>query len=772
MSEVLGAALSYVERGWPVVPLYGVDDDACRCRAGADCPPKNRGKHPVGGRDGWRIISTAEQAEGWFAHRRHDNLGMVTGPDAGIFVLDVDGAAGVAALAGLVEDHGAMAPTRIVRTGSGGLHYIFRHPATFSVHNSAGWLGQGLDVRGEGGQVVAPPSVSGLGAYEVLLDLEPAVAPAWLLDLVREHARQVAEGKSAEVVKGEPVEIATLPEVVAGLRAETTLKDGDGRHRHFYALVAACRENGYTQGQTVTIVGPWCKATGKFTGRVAAEVARTWAKLESGDAKVEEWVGAQAGATAPVGQVPPSGAQSLSASPAEAVWADLATPEAPPDDIPASWAAVDLEDILTGAYVPEVPEIMYRVDGAALIYAGRVHSFHGESESGKSLLAQHVTAQLLGEGRSVCYLDFESDAAAVVNRLRELGADADQIRAGFEYHRPETDYRTPAERAEFERLLGGAWDLIVIDGVTDALGAFGFGTNDNDEISEWMRRLPRLLARRTEAAVILVDHVTKDADSRGRFAVGGQAKLNALDGAAYTIEVVDALGRGLAGTIVMKVAKDRPGGVRPHAGRFGRDRTQEAARVTIDSTAGAGIVVTVGPPESKVDDEPKPFRPTGLMERISRRLEDSGTLLSRRAIRTGVKGNEQALLEAVDILEAEGYVVNEGTDRATKYRSERPYRQIDDPASDSYTGWIGGQVVPMVPSGASVVPSPSEEVVPGPAHYEVGQAPHSASDSDEVVPSGAGTTCERCGRDVDPLILRRMQGYCPACARFLGLAES
>ena len=89
--------------------------------------------------------------------------------------------------------------------------------------------------------------------------------------------------------------------------------------------------------------------------------------------------------------------------------------------------------------------------------------------------------------------------------------------------------------------------MAVIDGVTDALGVFGCLTKDNDDVARRIRKVPKMIADRTGAAVVLIDHVTKDAGNRGRFAIGGQAKMAGLTGAAYTVDVIDPLGRGMRG---------------------------------------------------------------------------------------------------------------------------------------------------------------------------------------------------------------------------------
>ena len=74
--------------------------------------------------------------------------------------------------------------TREVGTPRGGLHLVFLSPAGVHIRNSAGKLGNGIDVRGEGGYVLVPPSMSEHGAYTAQNDLAPTVLPSWLVDLL------------------------------------------------------------------------------------------------------------------------------------------------------------------------------------------------------------------------------------------------------------------------------------------------------------------------------------------------------------------------------------------------------------------------------------------------------------------------------------------------------------------------------------------------------------------------------------------------------------
>ncbi len=220
----------------------------------------------------------------------------------------------------------------------------------------------------------------------------------------------------------------------------------------------------------------------------------------------------------------------------------------------------------------------------------------------------------------------------------------------------------------------------------------GLTTIDNDEVTGWFRQVPRAIAERTGAAVVLVDHVTKSTEGRGRFAIGAQAKLAALDGAGYSVEVVDPLGRGLRGSVRLWVGKDREGGVRPYCGRFrASDRTQLAATVVIDSTTGP-IHTEVLPPEEKVGDERKPFRPTGLMEMISRSIEANAAPVTGNAITKGaefVPGRTTTKTLALRLLVDEGYLKTSVGSRGALYSVARPYREVDEEQGTSRDFWSG-----------------------------------------------------------------------------------
>jgi bifunctional DNA primase/polymerase-like protein/AAA domain-containing protein len=180
------AALAYIARGWAVIPLHDVAGGTCSCgSADPHHPATQGGKHPL--QAGWqnRGIRDAATARETWAARPSANIGIVTGRASGLWVLDVDPEhQGDAKLAALIGAYGMLPSTHTVRTGSGGQHYYWRMP-DFDFTTSRGQLPVGLDVRGNNGQVVAPPSYTLKGSYSVVLETAVADAPAWLLDLIR-----------------------------------------------------------------------------------------------------------------------------------------------------------------------------------------------------------------------------------------------------------------------------------------------------------------------------------------------------------------------------------------------------------------------------------------------------------------------------------------------------------------------------------------------------------------------------------------------------------
>jgi hypothetical protein len=183
----LNFALRYAgECHVPVFPVYGISDGKCDCGQ-PDC--KSPGKHPLTA-NGFRDASTDEaQTRVWWGRWPNANIGMPTGAVSGYFVLDVDLPDGPASLEALIKQHGGLPGCARSITGSGGEQYFFANPAEPEIRNSAGALGPNLDVRGDGGYVVLPPSLHASGRKYRWLDAQHTMralgsvdAPAWLIE--------------------------------------------------------------------------------------------------------------------------------------------------------------------------------------------------------------------------------------------------------------------------------------------------------------------------------------------------------------------------------------------------------------------------------------------------------------------------------------------------------------------------------------------------------------------------------------------------------------
>jgi hypothetical protein len=164
------AALDYLNRRWSVIPM------------------QSRGKQPaIRWLEFQHRHADREEVRAWFARWPAGNVGIVTGAISGLVVLDIDPKhGGEASLAEWTRRHGPLPPSIEAVTGGGGRHVYFAHPGGI-VRNKVG-IAPGIDLRGDGGCVVAPPSVHASGKAYVWREGhapgERALAPlpGWLRD--------------------------------------------------------------------------------------------------------------------------------------------------------------------------------------------------------------------------------------------------------------------------------------------------------------------------------------------------------------------------------------------------------------------------------------------------------------------------------------------------------------------------------------------------------------------------------------------------------------
>lgn len=197
------AALEYAARGWLVIPLNSPTARGCSCRQ-ADCAKP--GKHPRTAHGLKDASCDPAIIHEWWTRWPDANIGIVTGPESGILVLDVDGRQGEESLIELARRGWRLPDTFTVRTGGGGQHNYFRWPNGANVRNSQSRIAPGLDIRGQGGYVVAPPSRHASGSRYGINEtaIPPAPPPEWLLSPVQ--APQGAQARQSATAAGPVIE--------------------------------------------------------------------------------------------------------------------------------------------------------------------------------------------------------------------------------------------------------------------------------------------------------------------------------------------------------------------------------------------------------------------------------------------------------------------------------------------------------------------------------------------------------------------------------------
>lgn len=199
----LEAALAYARRGWSVLPIHYIRDLRCSCDR-VECA--SAGKHPRT-LQGVKDATTEQEAiQRWWIDFPETNIGIATGWKSRLVVLDIDPRHnGDDSLAQLERQYGPLPHTVEVLTGGGGRHIYFQHPGGVIKSKP---IVLGLDIKADGGYVVAPPSMHVSGRpyqWECAShpdDIPIADLPSWLLAML-------ARGSTE---KAAPPALARIPE--------------------------------------------------------------------------------------------------------------------------------------------------------------------------------------------------------------------------------------------------------------------------------------------------------------------------------------------------------------------------------------------------------------------------------------------------------------------------------------------------------------------------------------------------------------------------------
>jgi hypothetical protein len=177
------AALRWAARGKPVLPVSERKQ------------PLTRHGLLDASTDPWAISE-------WWRRWPTANVAIRTGAPSGLVVLDADAGQGADALHELERRHGQLPTTTSVATPRGGAHYYFRHPGE-EIKTTAGVIAPGVDIRGDGGYVLVPPSAGASGRrYDWDETAPPAPMPGWLVAATKATATAAQKAVPVETWLG------------------------------------------------------------------------------------------------------------------------------------------------------------------------------------------------------------------------------------------------------------------------------------------------------------------------------------------------------------------------------------------------------------------------------------------------------------------------------------------------------------------------------------------------------------------------------------------
>jgi len=203
-SKKLPHALEYAKHGWHVFPLHHLVNGKCSC---GKSPCGDAGKHPRIKNGLLGATTDPRTIKNWWNKWPEANIGVRTGAVSGIIVLDIDPKhRGDETLYELENQYGELPETVEAKTGGGGRHIVLKHPG-FNVKTGTGILGEGIDIRGDGGYIVAPPSKHASGniySWDIASKSNGiAEMPPWLAEMVKETNLGVPEKVEGDIPEGQ-----------------------------------------------------------------------------------------------------------------------------------------------------------------------------------------------------------------------------------------------------------------------------------------------------------------------------------------------------------------------------------------------------------------------------------------------------------------------------------------------------------------------------------------------------------------------------------------
>lgn len=349
-----------------------------------------------------------------------------------------------------------------------------------------------------------------------------------------------------------------------------------------------------------------------------------------------------------------------------------------PRDTNTRTGLADLTWVATTGQAPEQPKPVYgrRTDHTALFYPAAVNGVFGDPEHGKTWLAQiAIVEALTTEHETAAFIDTDHNGAdATAARLILLGAPIAAIADPNRFR-----YYSPEDRDELlaavDDVTNRRMNVVLIDSLGEVFPMLGVSTNDSDELSTAMRQVCTRPAN-AGACVITIDHLPKGADARGTgFAIGGIAKKRMIRGAYIRAEAKTQPTPGGIGRIALRIEKDTTGELRKSSGG------SYAGTLILDSTQPHATTWTIEPGEAPARNEDGTFRPTVVMEQISRFVE-SNPEATAREIENAIPGKGTRTREALKLLIQEQWIARTpGPRNSFQHHTLKPFRRHQDPVT-------------------------------------------------------------------------------------------